>query len=208
MADATGVKCCCGRFRIVEGIFIINDSQHEPAGPSENFCGPVKDHTIRDLSRELYEAQAQIRWWRAKDSEDSDKTSRVLYNIWLSLRGLPQGTQREEEDVVELAGKVNLQRERLIDFAIYVLENDLSVDMSGAALWALRESGVTAGRILANATPINSRLPEICALSERLDILIKAVSNECAKFKFPEEDRPGLWEALCLATQPSTNSGD
>ena len=37
---------------------------------------------------------------------------------------------------------------------------------------------------------------EIQALRAQRDMLFVAIRNECAKFHFPEEDRPELWEVF------------
>lgn len=39
------------------------------------------------------------------------------------------------------------------------------------------------------------QIEHICHLRE-LEAVVSAVRKECAKFNFPDEDRPELWEAL------------
>lgn len=40
------------------------------------------------------------------------------------------------------------------------------------------------------------RLENYDVITARSEALVKAVEAECAKFKFPDEDRPELWAAL------------
>lgn len=49
-------RCCCGR---IEGCdddilpVLINDTLHERLGPYGAFCGPHKDHQLRDARAEI-----------------------------------------------------------------------------------------------------------------------------------------------------------
>ena len=56
------IRCCCGKYKLDDNIpFQVNDIVHEPytGNPCDkfsNFCGPVKNHTIRDLKSLLVRA--------------------------------------------------------------------------------------------------------------------------------------------------------
>lgn len=54
------MRCCCGKKQIDEPI-IINNYVHEPFGPVGNFCGPLKDHKIRDLQNRIIELEETIK---------------------------------------------------------------------------------------------------------------------------------------------------
>jgi len=42
------MRCCCGKKDITEPL-LINDYVHEVLGEPGSFCGPLKNHEIRDL---------------------------------------------------------------------------------------------------------------------------------------------------------------
>ncbi len=43
-------RCCCGKITDIDEMpMVLNDYQHEILGPERNFCGPKKNHLIRDL---------------------------------------------------------------------------------------------------------------------------------------------------------------
>jgi len=50
-------RCCCGRFTNDPLPVIINDTTHELLGPEGNFCGPIINHTVRQLRARIVELE-------------------------------------------------------------------------------------------------------------------------------------------------------
>ena len=47
------MPCCCGRYSDESLPFISNEILHERLGRDDAFCGPLKDHQIRDMGKLL-----------------------------------------------------------------------------------------------------------------------------------------------------------
>jgi len=54
------MQCCCGKYKNLSEPLICNDYQHEPLGPSGNFCGPHLHHRLRDLENTVARLRDQL----------------------------------------------------------------------------------------------------------------------------------------------------
>lgn len=66
-------QCCCGRFKELSEPSAINDTLHEPLGPPESFCGPIINHTLRDVlaANEAISAKNSALLARIKEFDES-----------------------------------------------------------------------------------------------------------------------------------------
>lgn len=68
-------RCCCGR--IIDAAendlpFLINNILHERLGLDGAFCGPLKDHQLRDLRAALDEACRLLRLAAKEPATEED----------------------------------------------------------------------------------------------------------------------------------------
>ncbi len=72
-------QCCCGRIHDCDEPVIMNEYCHEPLGPEGNFCGPQKNHTLRDQNLRIDELEVILEYYVAKVEDISKPKATATY---------------------------------------------------------------------------------------------------------------------------------
>jgi hypothetical protein len=72
-------QCCCGRIHDCDEPVRFNEYVHEPLGPEGNFCGPAKNHTIRDQDLRINELQLMLEYYVEKVEDISKPKASAHY---------------------------------------------------------------------------------------------------------------------------------